>query len=84
MPKFAPRRRRWHTADILIAVGRLPNVPLSTLKMKHPPESKRKPVPSGYQLYLRRTTIKLVLLFIVLALAVGAAFYFWQRHNLIP
>jgi hypothetical protein len=49
-----------------------------------PSASKRKPTLSNYQLYLRRTTIKLVVLFIVLALGVGAAFYFWQRHNLIP
>jgi hypothetical protein len=52
--------------------------------MKHSSESKRKPTPSNYQLYLRKTTIMLILVFIVLALAVGTAFYFWQRHNLIP
>jgi hypothetical protein len=52
--------------------------------MKHSSESKRKPTPSNYQLYLRKTTIMLILAFIVLALAVGAAFYYWQRSSFIP
>lgn len=52
--------------------------------MKRKPGTFRKPPPSGYQKLQRRMTIKLIVLFVVLALAVAAGFYFYQRHNLLP
>jgi preprotein translocase subunit SecG len=52
--------------------------------MKRPPVTKRKPELSGYQQYLRKTTIKLILLFVILALAIGAAFYYYQRRSMVP
>jgi len=52
--------------------------------MKSRPSPKRKPQPSGYQVSLRNTTIKIVLAFALLALALGTAFYYYQRHSLLP
>jgi hypothetical protein len=44
----------------------------------------RRPPPSGYQKLQRKMTIKLIVLFVVLALAVAAGFYYYQRHSLLP
>jgi hypothetical protein len=52
--------------------------------MKRLGEKKRKPVLSNYQIHLRRMTIKLMIIFVVLAMAVGMAFYYYERHSLIP
>jgi len=52
--------------------------------MKKSPGPKYKPVPSKYQLSQRNNAIILILLFTVLAMAIGAAIYFYQRHSLIP
>ncbi len=52
--------------------------------MKRTSAPKRVPPPSGYQKFLRKTQIKLLLLFCIAAAAVGVAIYFYQRHNLIP
>jgi hypothetical protein len=52
--------------------------------MKQTSGNKYKPEPSRYQKSLRRTTIQLVLLFSVLAVAVAALFYYFERKNLIP
>jgi hypothetical protein len=52
--------------------------------MKPRPSPKRKPQPSGYQIYLRNATIKIILAFALVALAIGAAVYFYQRHRLVP
>jgi len=48
------------------------------------PLKPNKPELSGYQQYLRKTTFKLILLFIILALAAGVGFYFYQRRSLMP
>jgi hypothetical protein len=53
-------------------------------KMQRSSGKRPKPTPSNYQLRQRRTTIELVILFTILALAVGAAIYFYERHSLIP
>jgi len=52
--------------------------------MQRSSDKRPKPAPSNYQLRQRRTTIELVILFTILALAVGAAIYFYERHSLIP
>jgi hypothetical protein len=52
--------------------------------MKTRPYPKRKPQPSGYQISLRNATIKIIVAFALVALAIGAAVYVYQRHRLIP
>ena len=66
------------------AADKSPQLSFRTPKMKRPSAPKRQPPPSGYQKLTRKTTVRLVLLCVVLALAVAAAFYFYQRRSLIP
>jgi hypothetical protein len=54
--------------------------------MKRPSEAKAKykPTPSRYQLYLRGVTIKLIVAFGLVAVAIGAAIYYYQRRSMFP
>jgi hypothetical protein len=52
--------------------------------MKQTPANRYKPEPSRYQKSQRRTAIQLVILFAILAMAVGALFYYFARKSLLP
>ena len=52
--------------------------------MKSGSPQKRKPEPSSYQIYLRKTTFRILLAFALVAVAVATAVYYWQRHSLKP
>jgi len=52
--------------------------------METRPPPKRRPPPSSYQQHQRLLTIKLIVGFAVLALAIGAAFYFYQSRFMRP
>jgi hypothetical protein len=54
------------------------------MKRSSEAKPKYKPTPSRYQLQLRSMTIKLIILFALVAAGIGAAFYFYQRHSMIP